>query len=351
MHLLSLLSLCVSTCIAIGTAAAQSLPASAPADARPGTPTRVNGPDGIVDMEEMVVTGVQPGPGMWKVSNVEGHTLWILGTLSPLPTKMQWRSYDVEAVIASAQEIISSPSMSISTGLGKLRSLLLVPSLFKARRNPDGKTLQEVVPVAEYARWQVLKERYIGRDAGVEKWRPIFAAPELYEAAMKHAGLAQANIVRPLVEKMAKVHKVPVITANVEIIVPEPKQAIMEFQQTTLADSECFSRTLTHIEVDLDNMLARANAWAVGDIEALKAIPSNDQYAVCLAAVSQSAIAKKLGVNNLRERSLNEWQRLVEAALARNEVTFSTLSMGVLLERGGVMDALRAKGYTVEAPE
>lgn len=351
MRRISLLSLCVSICISIGTAAAQSLPESAPADARLGTHTRVNGPDGIVDMEVMVVTGVQPGPGMWKVRNSEGHTLWILGTLSPLPTKMQWRSDDVEAVIASAQEIISSPGMSITTGQGKLRSLLLVPSLFKARRNPDGKTLQDVVPAGEYARWQVLKERYIGRDAGVEKWRPIFAAPELYEAAMKHAGLSQANIVRPLVEKMAKAHKVPVTTANVEITILEPKQAIKEFQQTTLADTECFSRTLAHIEVDLDNMRARANAWAVGDIEALRGTSSGGQYAACLAAVSQSAIAKRLGVNNLRERSMNEWQRLVEAALARNEVTFSTLSMGVLLERGGVMDALRAKGYMVEAPE
>lgn len=349
MRRLSLLSLCVSTCLVIGSAAAQPVSLPPLPESRPEP--QASDADAIVDLQEMVVIGVQPGPGMWKVSNDEGHVLWILGTLNPLPNKMQWRSDDVEAVIASAQEIISSPKMSMSTGQGMLRSLLLVPSLFKARKNPDGKTLRDVVPAAEYARWQVLKQRYIGRDAGVENWRPIFAAPELYEAAMKRAGLGQASIVGPLVEKTAKAHKVPIIAAAVEIKIPDPKQAIKEFQQTTLEDSECFSRTLTHIEVDLDNMRARANAWAVGDIEALKAIPSNDQYAACLAAVSQSAIAKKLGVNNLRERSLNEWQRLVEAALAKNEVTFSTLGMSVLLEQGGVLDALRAKGYTVEAPE
>ena len=346
MRHLSMLSLCISICLSIGGVAAQSMPTTPLA-----VPAAVADSDGIVDMQEMVVIGVQPGPGMWKVSNAEGHAVWILGTLSPLPRKMQWRSDEVEAVIASAQEVISSPRMSVSTGQGMFRSLLLVPSLFKARKNPDGKTLQQVVPAGEYARWRILKERYIGRDAGVESWRPIFAAPELYEAAMKHAGLGQANIVQSLVERTAKAHKVPITAAMVEIKIPDPKQAIKEFQQTTLEDSECFSRTLTHIEVDLDNMRARANAWAVGDIEALKAIPSGDQYAACLAAVSQSAIARKLGVENLRERSLHEWQRLLEAALAKNEVTFSTLGMSVLLEQGGVLDALRAKGYTVEAPE
>ena len=42
-------------------------------------------------LEAVVVTGVQPGPGLWKVSKGE-HVLWILGTLSPLPNQMQWDS-------------------------------------------------------------------------------------------------------------------------------------------------------------------------------------------------------------------------------------------------------------------
>lgn len=343
-----LLCLCVSAVApaALAQSAEPPMP-SAAADAPPVSSLD----DDIVDMEAMVVTGSQPGPGMWKISNAEGHTLWVLGTLSPLPKKMEWQSGDVEAVIASAQEVISSPGMTLSTGRGMFRSLLLVPSLLKARKNPDGKTLQEMVAAADYARWLPLKERYIGREGGVEKWRPIFAAQELYEAAMKRSGLSQANVVQPVVDRAVKTHGVAVTKANVVVKVPDPKQAIKDFQQTRLADGECFSRTLSRIEGDLDNMRARANAWAVGDIGALRTIPSNDQYGVCMAAASQSAIARKLGIDDLRERALKEWQRLAEAAIARNAVTFSTLGMGVLLEQGGIIDDLRAKGYTVEAPE
>ena len=41
----------------------------------------------IRDLDTMVVSGVQPGPGLWKVRKGE-HTLWILGTVSPLPRRM-----------------------------------------------------------------------------------------------------------------------------------------------------------------------------------------------------------------------------------------------------------------------
>ena len=41
----------------------------------------------ISDMDAIVVTGVQPGPGMWKVSQGD-HVMWVLGTQSPLPKQM-----------------------------------------------------------------------------------------------------------------------------------------------------------------------------------------------------------------------------------------------------------------------
>ena len=46
---------------------------------------------GDFELDEVLVTGERPGPAMWKVSKGD-HTLWIMGTLSPLPSKMTWRS-------------------------------------------------------------------------------------------------------------------------------------------------------------------------------------------------------------------------------------------------------------------
>ena len=50
-------------------------------------------------LETLVVTGVQPGPGLWQVRHGE-HTLWIMGTLSPLPRRMDWEPRELDALVA-----------------------------------------------------------------------------------------------------------------------------------------------------------------------------------------------------------------------------------------------------------
>ncbi len=332
-------------------APAQQVPtASAPADiadaALADTP-----PDDmpIIDMDAVVVSGQQPGPGMWKVSKGD-HVLYILGTLSPLPRRMQWIPDDVQETIAQAQAVIDPPSVKVDSDIGLFRRMFLLPSLLKARRNPDGRTLQQVVAPELYARWSVLKPRYIGNDAGIEKWRPIFAAQALYEAAMRKSGLSQKSVVQPVVEAAARKYRVPRISTLTTFMVKNPKAAIREFQATALADKDCFAKTMVRIETDLDGMRARANAWAVGDVEALRDRSHEDQYVVCTRAITDSALAQKLGLGNVRGRVADTWLAAAEGALARNRVSFATLPISLLLRPDGFMARLRAKGYVVEEP-
>src|SRR3546814_956678 len=48
-------------------------------------------PDDIVDMDAVVVSGVLPGPRMWRVSKGDNDH-YILGTLSPLPKRIDRKS-------------------------------------------------------------------------------------------------------------------------------------------------------------------------------------------------------------------------------------------------------------------
>ncbi len=335
----ALLALTLSA-LALPALAQPPAPASAPATAPP---------DGIRDMDTLVVTGEQPGPGMWKVMR-GGHVLWILGTLTPLPKDMTWVSRDVEAAIAESQEVIAPPSVTFGTGMGVVRSMLLIPTALKARKNPGGKTLQEVVPADLYARWSVLKARYIGRDGGVEKWRPIFAAQELYESAIRKSGLSLQGVVLPVVEKIARQHKVPVIDARVTLKMDDPKAALKEFADSAMDDRDCFAKTLSRIEDDLESMRARGNAWAVGDLAALRSLPQGDQYRVCLDALAATGVARKLNLGDLRAQLKAHWLERAQDAIARNASTFAVLPVSELLESGRVLDQLRAAGYTVEDP-
>lgn len=303
----------------------------------------------IVDHETVVVSGALPGPGLWKVRK-DGHTLYVLATLSPLPRRMEWESAGVESVVARAQRILLPPSFTLDADVGVFRGLMLLPSLLKARRNPDGRRLQEVVPADLYARWSPLKQHYIGRDGGVERWRPIFAAQELYEAAMRRSGLTLDHVVDKEVRRMAKRHDVPLRGVNFKLHVEDPKSAIREFQDTALADTDCFARTLARIETDLEAMRRRANAWATGDTASLLALPVDSQYGACIEAVTGSALARRLGVTDLGPRLETMWLDAAEEALARDAVSLAMLPLAMVTSPKGYLARLKERGYEVEAP-
>ncbi|HLM54187.1 MAG TPA: TraB/GumN family protein [Pseudoxanthomonas sp.] len=308
------------------------------------------GADGVTEMDTMVVTGAQPGPGMWKVTNGD-RVLWVMGTLTPLPKRMTWLSRDVEEVVASAQEVIEPPGVTVSSGIGTFRSLLLVPSLLRARRNPQGDTLDEVLPPELYARWSALKSRYLGRSTRTESWRPAFAARELYEAAIRQSGLSESGMVGEVVEKAARRHKVKVTSPMVTLKIENPKQAIREFSSSSMGDLECFAATLTRVETDLPAITTRANAWAIGDIPALRALPYEDHNRTCVETFLQTDLARKRGVDDLPRRARQAWLEAADRALQVNAVTFATLPMSRLLDANGYLAGLKGKGYSVEEPE
>ncbi|GAB3343481.1 TraB/GumN family protein [Marilutibacter aestuarii] len=317
-------------------AASRTVPAAAPAEA-------------IRDIDAVVVSGVVPGPGLWRVSR-DGREMWVLGVLSPLPRRMEWEGRDVEAVVARASEVMLAPNVDVEADVGFFSGLALAPRLIGARRNPGDKRLEDLVPPADYARWQALKARYIGRDGGIERWRPMFAALKLYVEAVEDVGLESEPDVADRVERMARTHGVTLSKPGVEVRIDDPKAAIEEFKQGRIDDLACFTRTLDRLETDLGMMRERANAWAVGDIEGLRALPYTDQFEACRdAARSIEALRSRAGDIGGRLRA--EWLREAERALSANTTTLALLPMRELLSDDGLVAALRERGYRIESPD
>lgn len=321
-----------------------------PAMAQTAVGTLENAQTPLRKLDAVVITGVQPGPGMWKVSN-GNHVLWVLGTLSPLPKAMQWQSHDVEDVISQAQEEIRAPAVSVGADVGFFRGVMLATKALGARRNPGDARLQDVVPPDLYARWLVLKKKYLGRDAGVENWRPMFAAMELYGEAIDGAGLATGGIVGPVLARAVKAHQLKQTAPTVRIVIQDPKAALSEFRASRLDDIDCFRKTLDRIETDLDAMRERANAWAVGDVQALRALPYGDQDEACRKAALQAGVVRKRSGVDIDAELERQWLAAAEKALDSNQVTFASLPMRELLHPDGYIAKLQARGYLVEAPE
>jgi hypothetical protein len=302
-------------------------------------------------IEEVLVTGQQPGPGLWKVTRpADGtdHVLWILGSYGPLPKKLGWRSAELEAALAESQAVIAPVSMRAS--VGPLGGVTLLPSLVGLRRNPDDARLEDVLPAELYARWLSLKQRYIGKDADIETWRPIFAAQELYEKALRKSGLEPFGVVWPAVEKLARKAKVKIVEPEVTVRIDKPRAAIKEFKQAPLDDVECFAKTLERLESDLDLMKVRANAWATGDVEKLRALAPVDNASACIAVALNAQVMQDRGYTDWPARRAAAWLDAVEVALADNRSTVAVLSIDQILKPDGFVAQLRARGYVIEDP-
>jgi hypothetical protein len=296
----------------------------------------------------VVVTGILPGPALWKVSK-GNHVMWVLGLTSPLPRDMQWKSVEVESRIAASQAVLKLPSLEIGVRTSFYRrSMMAQPQ--ELGKNPGHQTLQDVLTPELYQHWLVLKARYLGDSRRVEGLRPILAGRELYEAALKHYGLVDEYGLENIVYKIAAHDRVAAVETSYQLLLKDPHDAVRSLSHKSMNDQQCMSQVLDALDHDLAQATARANAWATGDIDTLRSILSQAQQDSCLSTLDSSQFAKALGIDDIESRVKNNWISSAEHALDKNQQTFAVLPMHELLAKDGYLNALQSDGYNMQAP-
>jgi len=299
-----------------------------------------------VTSEEVIVTGVQPGPGLWKVSK-DNHVLWVMGTLTPLPKKLMWRSEAVEMIITNSQEVILPPTA--QTNIGFFKGMLLLPSIIGIENNPNNEKLSNILPREVYERWSKLKEKYTkGNNESLDKLRPLYAAQKLFGLAVESVGFGGNAGTWDTINDIIKKNKIKKTAPSFNIEMQNPRGTIKKFRETSLEDMNCFNQTIGRLEKDLEKMRLRANAWAIGDVSALQDLVSIDQSTSCNAAFFSSTALQEAG--DVEAKLQNAWVLSAENALQRNESTFAALPIVDLLRANGYLDALRSHGYSIEEP-
>lgn len=300
----------------------------------------------------ILVVGQRSGPALWKVTK-DDHALWIFASYSPLPKQMDWRSQQLETVLANSQELLETPGAVISVGwTNSLNIITALPFLAGVKKNVDGGRLQDQVPADVYARWTVLKQKYMGNDAEIEELRPMFAAQALSTRAMAVAGMDGGWAVTKRIYELGKNWKIPITKTSVSVPIENPRETLRDFKKTKLDDVACFTQTIDRLEKDLDTMRRRANAWAMGDVPTLRKLDFPDEKIACNAAVVDSKWLNNVkGAADLRKQVKAAWIAAAEKSLSRNRSTLAVLSMNELTSPDGMLAVLRAKGYQIEEPE
>jgi uncharacterized protein YbaP (TraB family) len=309
---------------------------------RAQTPSATASPPTEAPLAEVVVEGRHEGPRMWTVRRGD-HVLWILGTVSPLPKKMVWQPDAVQAVLRQSQEVVPAwPTYGI--GANPFTALRVFIQWRKMQRPPDRLPLRETLPPELYARVSALEAKYDPHDTHLEGLRPMLAAERLTQKVLDANGLALHNEVQQSVLSLARQQGVHIRQDKLKI--DDPVDVLKDVGATPLAaEISCLDAVVTRLETDLGPMQARARAWALGDVGALRALPHNDERTACVSAVSTSE-----RVRNLIERAQDDWLTVVTDSLARNRGTLAVQSMDRLLGEGGALTALRARGYEVQGP-
>lgn len=297
-------------------------------------------------LDEVVVSGEQPGPGLWKVTN-GANTLWVLGTYTPLPRDMKWRAREVESVIARSQTVIAPAE--VEAGIGFFTGVRLLPTLLRARAIPDDGTLAEVLQPALYSRWAVLAKRYSLPDK-VERWRPVLAGFVLRDEAMDAAHLSDREIAWPVVEKLAKRHDVMIRRPTVALDIKDPKGLIKDYTRINVsAEADCLETIVVQIEHGIPQLQSLANAWATGDVAALRNVETDPAEARCRDALMGSS---RLGseIKEAQRRYRQEILLAWEGALQRDGNALALAAVDELVARDGLLQELRDRGYVVSEP-
>lgn len=291
---------------------------------------------------QVVISGRYRGPKLWRISK-DGHALWVLGTVAPLPKRMVWESQDIQGLLRQTEEVIPAwPSVGI--GFHPFTALHLYVLWRKAQTNPDHLPLRAVLPPPLYARFTALKLRFAPNDARIERLRPILAARRLYDEALTASDLTPHNDIQRAVLALARQEKVPI--HQDKLLVKDPVGVMRDLTDIPRsAEIACLRSVVTRLETDLGPMQARARAWALGDVALLRRLPHTDNRATCLEAVSGST-----QVRTLVSDAQQDWMTAVVQALAQNRTTLALQPMDLLLGPDGTLATLRRMGYRVEGP-
>jgi hypothetical protein len=308
---------------------------------------------------EIVVTGKQPGPPMWRVKNGD-NTLYIFAWLSPIPDNIFWESQRVETVISEAQEYITQPEADVSISplvmfnpINIFRGMSLGK---RVMRNEDKASLEEVLPPELYGRFTALKTQYFPRNKKIENMRPLVAGGQMMSIIQKEAGLVPASDVGKKIRRLVKRNRdIKVTEIRYDMKLDGGFKAIAN-RVEDLMDSispamelSCFERQLTRMEEDISEMQYRASTWAQGYTQEFKFIPltgdDDDDCTNLLVTSSEQETVEEIWGN-----LSNNWLDAAENALQNNTTTFAVLDFSQLLLKDGLLALLGARGYEVIEP-
>jgi uncharacterized protein YbaP (TraB family) len=308
-------------------ALALAWPAGAQVGLNPAKAPDPNDPDAVL-VEELVVTARLPGPAWWRVSDAD-TTVYVLGAPSVAPKHQQWDQIQFQRRLEGANLVILP-----FNGL-KVKLMGAPGALFSYLRLKSGRPFEDSLDPATRARFAAARTK-LGQPA--ERYKtthPLAAGLMLTNDYRDKEGLTTTDPTK-LIKYLAQRKKVRIVQRSYDL---GPLLGAVS-RTSQAAGRTCLDEVLHEVEAGPGGTLAASRAWASGDVAG--ALNAERSYERCIA-VTPGALA-------FDSRVKADLAADIETALKTPGHAIAVAPLRTLIAQGGVLDRLRAKGYTVKTP-
>ena len=279
-------------------------------------------------VEELVVNAKLPGPAWWRISDGD-TTIYMLGTLASLPKGAAWDKSVLDRRLDGAFALILPPVG--RAGVTDIPAMLKLRGRLKSDRPLDA-AAPELAPRLAKVRAQLGKKPDAYRE-----WSPLGAGIMIAIDYQKTTKLDPGEPERA-VGKLARKHRVKARPAGTYKAMPVMKAAVRD--HSSEAGQVCLEGVLSEAEAGSAAARSAAQAWARGDVREAIAGPRNFQR--CIRSLP--------GMVELEKRAMDDEIAALTEAMKTPGHAVALFSIRGLVAQDGLLDRMRAKGFTVRTP-
>jgi uncharacterized protein YbaP (TraB family) len=312
--------------LAAAFAAAVAAPAYAQA---PAPPVATAAEDQVRDI---VVNGRRTGIPFWEVRG-EGRTLFLVGAINNVSSEGRWDPEALTAVLRRADRVMFPEAREFTIG----NPFRLIGYFARWRRQaslPRGRSLAQMVPVAELARLAALRNRRMV-DGDYLTTHPFHLANELREGARR--GTGQGQDVREFVRRAIRRERlvqVPIARGNTrelarDLFTSPPEEHV-----------PCLVSAIALGEAGPEAIRARSRAWVERRVADVLASPVEAVEARCWPSDHLADLQDAADIRTT-----------IRGVIGDPQVTVAVLQLRTLASPGGVLDDLESAGYEIVGPD
>lgn len=265
-------------------------------------------------------SAAQAAPSVWTIRD-EDSRITLFGSMHALPPGVSWRTPELDAAIAGADEIWFEAPVAGEPPWGALHPLLYA--------GPGADLCAALT--AERRAW--LDQADGGRGcAGYGAYRPWYVASLLDQAYYERAGWRRELGVEAIVQGAAPP------TAKLRAFDDWPAIARLEADASPAAQQARLEQSIDAFRLGVSDLTRALTAWTAGDQAAVAKLSEN--FRTCCAELHERMVAA-------RNRA---WTERIAAMLAGHGDVLIVVGAGHLAGPEGVPALLRARGVVVEGP-